>query len=170
MRISISDQGQHHWNFGQYAHCCRQSRRAGGSKQSNRYRNGQFKEIGCTNHSRRGRNPVRQLQQLACHKGDEKDQEGLQDQWNSDQHDVQWVLQDYLALEHEDQNQCQQESDGGDGIKLMHKYILEIVCAFLLCHDHTGDDPARQRNDHKQQHAQERSARCPQHPGQSGRR
>ena len=54
-----------------------------------------------------------QFKDFAREIGDEKDKEGLDNQGNGDEYDVQGVLQNDLPLEGENDDQCQQQADGG---------------------------------------------------------
>ena len=125
---------QHHRHFGQHANRCGKCGRRGCSEQGNGYCNRQFKEVGCADHSGRCCNAVRQLEQPTGTISNAENQEGLQNQWHGNQHDMQGIIQNDLPLKGEDQYQRQQKSNRRNAVKFLDKGILKILFSLFLGH------------------------------------
>ena len=74
---------------------------------------------------------MRQMPFVGPSIGYKKDEEGLYNQRNGYQQDMQGILQDRLALKREQDHQCQQQSSDGITVKTLDKYLIEIVDTFM---------------------------------------
>ena len=86
--VGNSDQRKHHRHFHQHADCGCQRHRAVRAKQRDGNRDRQFKKVGGSNHSRRRRDVMRQLERPARKVGNLEYQEGLQRERDGNEHNV----------------------------------------------------------------------------------
>ena len=86
-----------------------------------------------------------------------EDKERLDNQRNGDQHDIQRIVHNYLALEREDDNKGKQQSDDCDIPELGNEGVLEIVQPAVLCDNDPGEPSRPKRNHHEQDYREEQS-------------
>ena len=72
---------------------------------------------------------MRQLQKAAGRISDGEDKKCLQNERYGDQNDVQWIFDNHIAMEGEDQDQRQQKSDGCNTVKLFYKDVFKTIRA-----------------------------------------
>lgn len=111
--------------------------------------NGEFKEVAGAYHAGGGGDGVGQPQgscPSVCH---EEDDDGLQNERDGYQQDMQRVGEDGVALESEQDDECQQEADGGERAELAYKHVVKIVDAAALDYDNAGDDGGGEGDDYK---------------------
>jgi len=125
--IGKLDEREHHGNLDEDADDGSQHHRGGGTEERNRHRHRQFKEVRGADHAARCRDIVRQAELFPGQIGDKEDEVGLDDQRHGDQHDVQRIVQDHVALKREDQHQSQKQTTDGDIVELGGKLVKNVT-------------------------------------------
>lgn len=90
---------KHDRNFHKHAYDrgkCNWARR---TEKCNRNSNRELEKVRSADHARRSSDIMRQFQELACEIRYKEDQKSLDGEWNRDQKDVQWILQNHITLE-----------------------------------------------------------------------
>ncbi len=84
--------------------------------------------------------------------GDEENQEGLENQRDSNQHNMQRISDNHVALESEQQHQGDDQANGCDGCQAFHKNVAEPFDTASLDNRLTSQIAGAQRNDNIQHH------------------
>ena len=86
--------------------------------------------IGSTDH-RRGRGVLEAKAQYPCQQiSDREDRAGLYKQRNRNPQNRQWIAQDDIALEREQQNECGEQGDNGNRRKQVDKTLVKPGLTF----------------------------------------
>ena len=85
--------------------------------------------------------------------GDGKDEVGLEDEGNGNEHDVEGIAQNGLTLERKKNNEGEQQSGCGVAVEFMHEDLLKVLLAPALDDRRARDDACNERKYHKEQQA-----------------
>ena len=97
---------------------------------------------------------MRQAQDFARDVCRGENQKRLQNQRESNQHDVERVRENHFALPHENQHERQKKPNGRRPIELFYERLFEPFRALAPCENRPREDACGERNHHEKDDTQ----------------
>ena len=153
-RLGYPNQREHDGHFGEHANRGGQRCPTPQPEETDGYGHGQLKEVGGSNHSCRGGDVVGQAPSLGPSVGKGKDEVGLENERHSNEHDMQRIAENGLALEREENDEREQQPGCGVAVELVDEDLLEILLALASDDGRACDDSGNERQHNKEHNAQ----------------